>query len=86
MISFMSTTGFLNSQDMIKILTQLGQDFSGKRLCDGYFMDTIWRLCVEVNIQQRVVWFCEKASLRICYIILFECKGPWMLKTDNLIF
>ena len=25
-------------------------------------------------------WFC-KASLRICYIRLFECKGPWMLKT-----
>ena len=41
MVSFMSTTGFLKSQDMIKILTQLGQDFSGKRLCDGYFMDTI---------------------------------------------
>ena len=80
MVSFMSTTGFLKSQDMIKILTQLGQDFSGKRLCDGYFMDTIWRLC------ERVVCFCEKASLRICYIILFECKGPWMPKTDNLIF
>ena len=29
--------------------------------------------------------FC-KASLRICYISLFECKGPWMLKTDSLIF
>ena len=25
-------------------------------------------------------WFC-KASLRICYVSLFECKGPWMLKT-----
>ena len=25
--------------------------------------------------------FC-KASLRICYISLFEYKGPWMLKTD----
>ena len=24
-------------------------------------------------------WFC-KASLRIYYISLFECKGPWMLK------
>ena len=22
-------------------------------------------------------WFC-KASLRICYISLFECRGPWM--------
>ena len=29
--------------------------------------------------------FC-KASLRICYVSLFECKGPWMLKTDSLIF
>ena len=27
-----------------------------------------------------------KSSLIICYIILFECKGPWMLKTDSLIF
>ena len=25
-------------------------------------------------------WFC-KASLRICYVSLFECKGAWMLKT-----
>ena len=25
-------------------------------------------------------WFC-KTSLRICYVSLFECKGPWMLKT-----
>ena len=24
-------------------------------------------------------WFC-KASLRICYVSLFECKGPWILK------
>ena len=24
----------------------------------------------------RVKWFCEEASLRICYIILFEGKGP----------
>ena len=28
-------------------------------------------------------WFC-KASLRICYVNLFECKGPWMLKTYKL--
>ena len=28
-------------------------------------------------------WFC-KASLRICYVSLFECKGPWMLKTYKL--
>ena len=25
-------------------------------------------------------WFCQ-ASLRICYVTLFECKSPWMLKT-----
>ena len=41
MISFMSTTGSLNSQDMIEILTQLRHDLSGKRLCDEYFVDTI---------------------------------------------
>ena len=41
---------------------------------------------MKVNIQHRVIWFYEKASLRICYIILFECEGPWMLKTDSLIF
>ena len=49
-------------------------------------VDIMWCLCMEVNIQHRVIWFREKASLRICYIILFECKGPWMLKTDSLIF
>ena len=27
--------------------------------------------------------FC-KVSLRICYVRLFECKGPWMLKTCKL--
>ena len=36
MISFMITTESLNSQDMIRILKH---DLSGKRLCDGYFMD-----------------------------------------------
>ena len=40
---------------------------------------------VEVKIQQRVIWFC-KASLRMCYVNLFECKGPQMLKIDSLIF
>ena len=30
-------------------------------------------------------WFC-KASLRICFISLFECKDPWMIKADSLIF
>ena len=28
----------------------------------------------------------SKASLRICYVSLFECQGPWMLKTDSLMF
>ena len=73
------TIGSLNSQDMIRILKQLRHDFSGKHLCDGYCMDIMWCLCVEV------IWFC-KASLRICYVSLFECKSPWMLKTDSLIF
>ena len=48
-------------------------------------MDIMWCLCVEVEIQQRVIWFC-KAALRIYDVGLFECKGPWMLKTDSLIF
>ena len=43
-------------------------------------------LCVEVDIQQRAIWFSEKASLRNFKVILFECRGPWMLKTDGLIF
>ena len=30
-------------------------------------------------------WFC-KASLRICYVSLLECKGPWMLKTYKLLW
>ena len=25
-------------------------------------------------------WF-YKASSRICYVSLFKCRGPWMLKT-----
>ena len=83
-ISFMITTGSLNSHDMISILKQSRRDFSGKHLCDGYCMDIVWCLCVGVKIQQRVIWFC-KASLRICYVSLFKCKGPWMLKTDSLI-
>ena len=29
--------------------------------------------------------FC-KASLRICYVSLFDCKGPGMLKSDSFIF
>ena len=80
MITFMITAGSLNSQDMIRILKQWRHDFSGKHLCDGYCMDIMWCLCGGQNS-----WFC-KASLRICYVSLFECKNPWMLKTDSLIF
>ena len=50
MISFMITTGFLNSQDMIRILKQWTHDFSGKHLCDGYCMDILCDVCVEVKI------------------------------------
>ena len=32
------------------ILKQSGHDFSGKHLCDGYCMDVMWYLCVEVKI------------------------------------
>ena len=67
------------------ILKQSGHDFSGEHLCNGYCMDIMWCLCVEVKIQQKVIWFC-KASLRICYESLFECKGPWLLKTDSSVF
>ena len=66
-------------------LKQSGHDFSGKHLRDGHCMSIMWCLSVEVKIQQRLLWFC-KASLRICHVILFECKGPWTLKTDSLIF
>ena len=58
MISFIVTTGSLNIQDMIRILKH---DFSGKHLRDGYCMDIMWCLCVEVKIQQNVIWF-SKAS------------------------
>ena len=37
--SFMITTGFSNSQDMVRILKRSGHDFSGKHLCNGYCMD-----------------------------------------------
>ena len=74
MISFMITTGSLNNQDMTRILKQWRHDFSGEHLRDRYCVDIIWCLCGGQNS-----WFC-KASLRICYVSLFECKGPWMLK------
>ena len=76
-ISFMITTGSLNSQDMIRIQRekQWRHDFSGKDLCDRYCMDLMWCSCWVRNS-----WFC-KAFLRICYVSLFECKGPWMPKS-----
>ena len=87
MIFFIITIGSLNSQDMMRILKQSGHDFSGTYLCDGFCMDIMCCLSgVKVIIPQRAIWFCEKASLRIFYIILFECKDPWMLKTDSLLF
>ena len=73
MISFMITTGSLNNEDMTRILKQWRHDFSGKNLRDRYGMDIIWCLCGGQNS-----CFC-KASLRIYYVSLFECKGPWML-------
>ena len=75
MISFLITTGSLNSQDMIRVLKQWRHDFSGKHLCDGYCMDVMWSLSGGQN--SRLF----KASLRICYVRLSECKGHWMLKT-----
>ena len=50
MISVMITTGSLNNQDMTRILKQSRHDFSGKHLCDGYSMDIMRCLCVEVKI------------------------------------
>ena len=47
-------------------------------------MDIMWRLCVDVNIQQGVAWFCEKASVRICDVILFEYKGQLNAKNWQL--
>ena len=39
------------------------------------YLDIMWCLCMKVNIQHRVIWFHEEASLSICCIILFECEG-----------
>ena len=49
-ITFMISAGSLNSQDMIRILKQSRHDFSGKHLYDGYCMDIMCCLCVEVKI------------------------------------
>ena len=58
-------------QDMIRILKQWRHDFSGKHLCDGYCVDIMWYLCVDVKVQRRVIQFC-KASLRISYVLCFK--------------
>ena len=50
MISVMITTGSLNSQNMTRVLKQSRHDLSGKHLCDGYSMDIMRCLCVEVKI------------------------------------
>ena len=33
----------------VRILKTSRHDFSGKHLCDGYGMDIMWCLCVEVR-------------------------------------
>ena len=45
------------------IFKQSGHSFPGKRLCGGLYLDIIWCLCMEVNIQHRVIWFCQKRLL-----------------------
>ena len=67
----MITTGSLNSQGMIRIVKQSRHDFSGNYLCDGY---CIGYYVIFIYGGQNS-WFC-KASLRIWYVNLFECKGP----------
>ena len=58
---------------MIRILKQLRHDFSDKHLCDGYCVDIGYYVMFMFGGQNS--WFC-KASLRICYVSLFECKNP----------
>ena len=70
-IFFMITSESLNNQDMIK---RWRHYFSRKHFRDRFCVDII---CLYWSQNS---WFC-KASWRICYISLFECKGPWMLKT-----
>ena len=54
MITFMITAGSLNSQDMIRILKQSRHDFPSKYLWDGYRVDIMWCLSVEVKIHSFV--------------------------------
>ena len=46
-----ATVNWILKQDMISIFKQWRPDFSGKHLCDGYCMDILWCLCVEVKIE-----------------------------------
>ena len=66
--------GSLNSQDMIRILNS--EDMISQVnmwwIFYGYY---VMFMCGGQNL-----CFC-KALLRICFVSLFECKGPWMLKT-----
>ena len=50
----MIATGSLNSQYMIRILKKPRHDFSGKHLCDGYCMDIVCCLYVEVKVHGLV--------------------------------
>ena len=72
MITFMITTGSLNSEDMIRILKQSRRDFSGKHLFMSWIL---YGYYVMIMCGGQNSSFC-KASLRICYVSLFECKGP----------
>ena len=47
-------------------------------------MDIMWFLFVEVKIQQADMVLLS--FFKNFYVTLFEYKGPWMLKTDSLIF
>ena len=48
-----------------------------------YVMDIVWIICdimdvmdiMDIMSRGQNSWFC-KASLRICCLNLFECKGP----------
>ena len=75
MIFFMITTGPLYNHNMTRILKQWRHDFSGKHLRDRHCIYVVWCLCGG----QSSLFF--KASLRICYVNLFECKGLLMSKT-----
>ena len=61
MITFMIATGSLNSQDMISQVNIYVMELY------GYY--------VMFTPGGQNSWFC-KASLRIWYVSLFECKGP----------